>query len=199
MTFTFLMQTKNNEENCQSWTLLKAIKTTITSMIRYDDDQIKVWNVTLWKNLSGRALKISTTVPLLLNFLFVSETNNSAVNNFIVLHYRSLKKISLLWGRTFCLHSVPRFTSASTPYPQRKIYTLKGVLAKNERGYRLTSKNIRWGLLPILLLSVLPIRRKLFIPKNFDSDRNKNQFNSKHIIQILQPIIIDFFDAFVNS
>ena len=27
----------------------------------------------------------------------------------------------------------------------------------------------------------------------FDSDRKKKQFNSKQIIQILQPIIIEFF------
>jgi len=27
----------------------------------------------------------------------------------------------------------------------------------------------------------------------FDSNRKKNQFNSKQIIQILPPIIIDFF------
>jgi len=29
----------------------------------------------------------------------------------------------------------------------------------------------------------------------FDSDRKKNQFNSKQIIQILQPIIIDVFST----
>jgi len=35
------------------------------------------------------------------------------------------------------------------------------VFAKNERGNRLTSKNIRWWLLLFLLLSVASIRRKL--------------------------------------
>jgi len=38
---------------------------------------------------------------------------------------------------------------------------LKGVFAKNEKGYRVTSKNIWWRLLLILLLSVASIRRKL--------------------------------------
>ena len=37
---------------------------------------------------------------------------------------------------------------------------LKEVFAKNERGYRLKSKNIPWWLLIILLLSVACIRRK---------------------------------------
>ena len=46
---------------------------------------------------------------------------------------------------------------------------LKGVFAKNKRGYRLTAKNKRFSLLLILLLSVASIRRKLLnrlIPKN---------------------------------
>ena len=38
---------------------------------------------------------------------------------------------------------------------------LKGVFAKNERGYRLTAKNYPWLALLILLLSVVSIRRKL--------------------------------------
>ena len=38
---------------------------------------------------------------------------------------------------------------------------LKEVLAKNERGYRLTAKNKRFWSLLILLLSVASIRRKL--------------------------------------
>ena len=50
---------------------------------------------------------------------------------------------------------------------RRKIKTkkfkkfLKGVFAKNERGYRLTEKNKRFWSLLILLISVAPIRRKL--------------------------------------
>ena len=92
---------------------------------------------------------------------------------------------------------------------------LKGVFAKNGRGYRLPSKNIRWWLLLIWLVSVASIRRKLLITTHteersvhtnsekvaiFDSDRKKINLiiNSKQISNILQPIIIDFFfDAFV--
>ena len=40
-------------------------------------------------------------------------------------------------------------------------WALKGVFAKNKRGYWLRSKNIWWWLLLILFLSILPIRRKL--------------------------------------
>ena len=83
----------------------------------------------------------------------------------------------------------------------------KGSVRKNKRGYRLTSKNIRWWLQLILLLSVVYIRRKLlkrthneepiWIQKVaiFDLD----QFNFKQIIQILQPIIIVFFSIPVLS
>ena len=41
------------------------------------------------------------------------------------------------------------------------IIDLKGVFAKNERGYRLTEKYGRWCPLLILLLSVASTRRKL--------------------------------------
>ena len=84
---------------------------------------------------------------------------------------------------------------------------LKGVFAKNERGYRLNAIKKRFWSLLILLLSVASIRRKLLktthtkehtsiqIQKvaTFNSDHKKKQFNFKQIIQILQPIIIDFF------
>ena len=64
---------------------------------------------------------------------------------------------------------------------------LKGVFAKNERGYRLAAKNKRFWLLLILLLTVASLRRKLLktiIPKNvvsiqiqkdatFNSDRKQ--------------------------
>ena len=41
------------------------------------------------------------------------------------------------------------------------IWGSKGVFTKNERGYMLTSKNIQWWMLLILLLSVASIWRKL--------------------------------------
>ena len=47
---------------------------------------------------------------------------------------------------------------------------LKGVFAKNERGYRLTVINKS---LLIFLLSVASIMRKRLIPKNVDSIQNK--------------------------
>jgi len=68
------------------------------------------------------------------------------------------------------------------------------------------SKNNRWWLLLILILSVLSIMRKFFKTTHTEERsvhkfRNlqystrilKNPFNSKQIIQILQPINIDFF------
>ena len=71
------------------------------------------------------------------------------------------------------------------------------------------AKNTRFLSLVILLLSVASISRKLLktthveersvqqIQKaaTFNSDRKKNQFNSKQIIQILQTIIIDNFST----
>ena len=51
-------------------------------------------------------------------------------------------------------------------------FTFKGGFAKNEREYRLKSKNYQWWTLWILLLSVNSIRRKLlkwFIRKSIES------------------------------
>ena len=64
--------------------------------------------------------------------------------------------------------------------------------AKNEKGHRLMSKNIRWWLLLMLLLSV----EERNVHRNsegciFRLGSLKNQFNSKQVIQILQPIIIN--------
>ena len=79
----------------------------------------------------------------------------------------------------------------------------------NERRYRLLAKNNRFSsLILILLLSVASIRRKLFkttyseersvheIQKVsiYDSDRKK-KINFKEIIQILKPIVIDYFST----
>ena len=88
-------------------------------------------------------------------------------------------------------------------------FLLKGVLAKNERGYRRNAKNKRFRSLLILLLSVASIRRKLLKTvqteersANTNSEiciiqlgSENNQFNSKQIIQILQPIIFDYFST----
>ena len=78
---------------------------------------------------------------------------------------------------------------------------LKGVFAKKERGYRLNAIKRRFWSLLILLLSVSSIRRKQ-IPNNLASIQIEkiatynldpiNQFNCKQIIQILQPIVIDY-------
>ena len=58
-------------------------------------------------------------------------------------------------------------------------FTFKGVFAKNERGYRLDA-----------------IKKALLIATNLTSIccvyKEKNQFNFKQIIQILQPIVIDY-------
>ena len=84
---------------------------------------------------------------------------------------------------------------------------LKGVFAKNERGYRLTSKIFDGDL--ILLLSVASIKRKLLktthteersVHTNSESCNIQlgswnNQFNSKQIIQILQTIIFGYFST----
>ena len=84
---------------------------------------------------------------------------------------------------------------------------LKGVFAKNERGYWVTSKNIRWWLQLILLLSVASIKRKMFKTTHTEEHSvytiaessniwlgsEKNQSNFRQIIQKLQPVINDFF------
>ena len=90
---------------------------------------------------------------------------------------------------------------------------LKGVLAKNEKGYRLTAKNNRaWSLL-ILLLSVASIMRKLLktklVPKKVESIQIEkvatDDSNHKNINLISNHSDITnnshrlIFDAFVNS
>ena len=87
-----------------------------------------------------------------------------------------------------------------------KIHILKGVLAKNEREYRLTSKNSRWWLLLILPLYVASIRRKLLKTSfglrrfnflhidetdksNFSGNQQKNFFNvSLYPFQFLRTL-----------
>ena len=66
--------------------------------------------------------------------------------------------ISVLWGAGF----EPVTSSVDiNPLSGRWKVCLKGVFAKNERGYRLTGKNDRWQSLLILLLSIPSIRRKI--------------------------------------
>ena len=77
------------------------------------------------------------------------------------------------------------------------------MFAKSERGYRLTEKNKRFWSLLILLFSVASIRRKLWrtqCPYKFRKIQHstrivKYQFNSKKIIQILQPTEINYFST----
>ena len=85
---------------------------------------------------------------------------------------------------------------------------LKGVFAKNERGYKLRAIDKRFDL--ILLLSVASIKRKLLktthaeeriaaiqIQKvaTYDSDRKQINLIPNQIIQILQTIGIDYFST----
>ena len=80
------------------------------------------------------------------------------------------------------------------------------------KGGKLMSKNYRWWSLPILLHFVASIGenfKKRIIPREersvhtnsesynirLGSSKNQNQVNSKQIIQILQPIIIDNFST----
>ena len=73
--------------------------------------------------------------------------------------------------------------------------TLKGVFAKNERGYRLTTKNKRFCC--VYKEKIVKNVPSIQIQKvaTFNSDRKKNHFNYKQIIQILQQIIIDYFST----
>jgi len=66
----------------------------------------------------------------------------------------------------------------------------KGVFAKIKRGYRLTSKNIWWRLLLILLLSVASIRRKLL--KTTHTEERSVHTNSESC-NILNDIFYFFF------
>ena len=50
---------------------------------------------------------------------------------------------------------------------------LKGVFAKNERGYRLTAEYCQWRSLLILLLSVASIKRKLLKTTHTNSESSK--------------------------
>ena len=77
--------------------------------------------------------------------------------------------------------------------------SLKGVFAKNEKGYRLNVIKKRFSsLLILLLLRLLENCWRRLLPNNlrklqFTTWTVKNQFNFKQVIQILQPIVIDYF------
>ena len=80
-----------------------------------------------------------------------------------------------------------------------------GVFPKNKRGYIPKAKNYRFLSLLILLLSVVSIRRKLLkttygeersvhkIQKVVIYDSGRKKINS--IIQILQPVVIDYLST----
>ena len=93
------------------------------------------------------------------------------------------------------------------PLDLKRSNYLKGVFAKNERGYRLSTIKktvlIATNLTSIFCVYKEKIVKKQLIPNNlaviqiekiatYDLDRNKTQFNFKQIIQILQPIVIDY-------
>ena len=64
---------------------------------------------------------------------------------------------------------------------------LKGVFAKNERGYRLTAKNKRFWSIPILLLSVASIRRKLLNTTHAEEHRRPYKFRElQHSTRIVK-------------
>ena len=85
--------------------------------------------------------------------------------------------------------------------------SFKGSVREKWRWYDLTAKNKRFWSLLILLLSA-SIKRKL-LKTTYTEERSvhtnsencniqlnrKTQFNSKQIIQILQPIVIDYFST----
>ena len=66
---------------------------------------------------------------------------------------------------------------------QCRRFNLKGVFAKNERGYRHTAKNKRFWSLLILVLSVTSIRRKLFITTH-DKERSVHTNSESCNIQL---------------
>ena len=88
----------------------------------------------------------------------------------------------------------------------QRLTKLKGVFAKNERGFSLNAIKKRFWSILILLISIASIRRKLLKTTNTEersihtnSERCnirlrpwKNLFNFKQIIQILHPMVIDY-------
>ena len=86
------------------------------------------------------------------------------------------------------------FTINLDPYLKKiikeevRFSTLKGVFAKNKRGYRLTSNWIWWWLLLTLLLSVESIRRKGL--KTTHTEECRTHRNSKSCIISIRSEII---------
>ena len=85
--------------------------------------------------------------------------------NFLLFHYFR-KKLKILfgaphWRKYTPSHYICFISQWSGLLSYLKSTSLKGVFAKNERGYRLNAiKKLFWSLL-ILLISVASIRRKL--------------------------------------
>ena len=80
--------------------------------------------------------------------------------------------------------------------------SLKGVFAKNESGYRLTSKHYRWGLLLILLLRLIPKNvASIQIQKVEYSTRfvKKSIYFLTNHSDITTIYHLFFFDAFLHS
>ena len=72
----------------------------------------------------------------------------------------------------------------------QRFCSLKGAFVKNERGYRLTSKNYRFWSLLIFLLSVASIRRKVL--KTTSTEENIAY------IQIQKVAIYDLYRKIIN-
>ena len=120
---------------------------------------------------------------------------------------RTCKKVSCLVLIKFSSRSILLLLLLLFKIKQQKPTPLKGVFAKNERGYRLSTIKktvlIATNLTSIFCVYKEKIVKKQLIPNNlaviqiekiatYDLDRNKTQFNFKQIIQILQPIVIDY-------
>ena len=99
----------------------------------------------------------------------ILNTANFLVDNKNVLYLNKCFYIKTSLGTQLCL----------------KFSLLKGVFAKNERGYRLNAIKKRFLLLLILLLSVASIRRKLL--KTTNTEESSVHTNSERCSIRLRP------------
>ena len=107
-----------------------------------------------WKGLKKFIPRDSLNSPLI-SILF------SLINNFGNFRYG---KDSIKWWKTLLF-------SKQSKKSHLNYFLLKGVFAKNERGYRLNAIKKRFWSLLILLISVASIRRKLLKTTNTE-ERN---------------------------
>ena len=99
----------------------------------------------------------------------------SWIGKMLILHFISIISVFLLIWILTC-----------------RFLILKGVFAKNERGYKLTAKNKRFWSLLILLLAVASIRKK-FLKTTFTEERsvhtNSENCNCQHSTRIVKKSI----------